>query len=118
VEVSGLRSIGVDLKQWFRRVRFQEWILLETERTIKFHVGQTTLVDRKRAALAWPVFVDAAGGKPIVLFDYERAFEKNFTAVAAPVAFAHQEGCLLGDIGFSEVNKEKTANFPRSLSRL
>ena len=115
-EVQGFRSLGFDLNQWFRPVRFRRGVLFETERAIEFHVCKASLVDRKRVALARPVLVDAADGESIVLFDEERTFEKDFAAVSAPVAFTREQRCLLGNIGLPKVSQEEAANLPRGLS--
>ena len=115
-EVPGFRSMGSDLKQGFRPVRFRRGALFEAERAFELHICKASLVDRKRVALERPVLVDAADGESIVLFDQEGTLEKDLAAVSAPVAFTRKQRCLLGNIGLPKVSQEEAANFPRGLS--
>ena len=105
-EAPEFRSVGFDLKQRLRPVRFGRGILFETERAIEIDVGKASLVDRKRVALERPVLVDAADGESIVLLHKEGTLEQDFAAVSAPVAFTRKQRCLLGNIGLPEMNQK------------
>jgi hypothetical protein len=61
--------------------------LYEVEAARAAHLFKVAPFDGEEAALIGPVFVDAAGGRPISMLFEEGALEENLAARAATIAF-------------------------------
>jgi hypothetical protein len=54
------------------------------------------------------IFVNAAGGRSIIVFLQEGAFEKNLTAGPATIAIASAKRERLDDLIFAEIRSDET----------
>lgn len=62
------------------------------------------------------VFINAAGGRAIVVLFQERTFEKNLAASPAAIAFAATKGKGSDDLIFTEVGADETTDFALRLT--